>query len=80
MKLDIVDLVTIAKTRTAEITNEEYNITLTLSDILNLRDCVEQTKKVIQDIHAEDMDEELEICDKLMKKLKVEDTGETIDL
>lgn len=80
MKLDIVDLVNIAKIRTAEIMNEEYNITLTLSDILNLRDCVQQTKKIIQDIHAEDMDEELEICDKLMKKLKVEDIGETIDL
>lgn len=76
MKLDIVDLISIAKTRTAEIMNEEYNITLTLSDILNLRDCVEQTKKIIQDIHAEDMEEELEVCDKLMKKLKVEDTGE----
>ena len=76
MKLDIVDLINIAKTRTAEIMNEEYNITLTLSDILNLRDCVEQTKKIIQDIHGEDMDEELEICDRLMKKLKVEDTGE----
>lgn len=76
MKLNMVDLITIAKTRTAEIMNEEYNITLTLSDILNLRDCVEQTKKVIQDIHAEDMDEELEICDKLLRKLKVEDTGE----
>ena len=76
MKLDIVDLISIAKTRTAEIMNEEHTITLTFSDILNLRDCVEQTKKVIQDIHAEDMDEELEICDRLMKKLKVEDTGE----
>ena len=72
MKLDIVDLINIAKTRTAEIMNEEYNITLTLSDRLNLRDCVEQTKKLIQDIHAEDMEEELEICDRLMKKLKVE--------
>jgi len=74
--LTIVDLINIAKTRTAEIMNEEYNITLTFSDILNLRDCVEQTKKVIQDIHAEDMDKELEICDRLMNKLKVEDTGE----
>ena len=68
MKLDIVDLINIEKTRTTEIMNEEHNITLTLSDMLNLRDCVEQTKKVIQDMHAEDMDEELEICDRLMKK------------
>lgn len=71
MKLDIVDLISIAKTRTAEIMNEEYAITLTFSDILNLRDYVEQTKKVIQDIHAENMDEELEVCNRLMKKLKV---------
>jgi hypothetical protein len=48
MKLDMVDLITIAKTRTAEIMNEEYNIILTLSDILNLRDCVEQTRKFIK--------------------------------
>ena len=66
MELDIVDLINIAKTRTAEIMNEEHNITLTLSDILNLCDCVEQTKKVIQDIHAEDMDEELEVCNRLI--------------
>ena len=76
MKLDIVDLISIAKTRTAEIMNEEHTITLTFSDILNLRDCVEQTKKVIQDIHAENMDEELEICDRLLRKLDVGDTGE----
>lgn len=73
MKLDIVDLINIAKTRTAEIMNEEHTITLTFSDILNLRDCVEQTRKVIQDIHAEDMDEELKICDRLLRKLKVEE-------
>ena len=73
MKLDIVDLINIAKTRTAEIMNEEHNITLTLSDILNLRDCVEQTRKVIQGIHSEDMDEELEVCDRLMKNLKVKE-------
>lgn len=56
--------------QTAKIMITEHCVKLTLSDLCNLEDCVRNAIKTIREQQEDCMEEELLICDRLLKKLK----------